>query len=63
LVIGSAVAGAIAGGVIPFMLAGRKSKTSEVLLIEDHSPSVPIGQASTNVPVRGRRARILSGRP
>jgi hypothetical protein len=63
LVIGSAVAGAIAGGVIPFMLAGRKSKTSEVLLIEDHSPSVPIGQASTNVPVKGRRARILSGRP
>jgi hypothetical protein len=63
LVIGSAVAGAIAGGVIPFMLAGRKSKAGEVLLIEDHSPSVSIGQASDDLPVRGRRSRILGGRP
>jgi hypothetical protein len=37
-VIGSAVAGAIAGGVIPFMLAGRKPAAQrEILLIEDKS--------------------------
>ncbi len=55
LVIGSAVAGAIAGSVIPFMLAGRKSnKHREVLLIEDNAPSEPIGHDGGQFPVRGR---------
>ncbi len=53
LVIGSAVAGAIAGSVIPFMLAGRKSsRTREVMLIEDHSPSREIGVTSNLPPAR-----------
>jgi stress response protein YsnF len=56
LVIGSAVAGAIAGGVLPFMLVGRKtSRRSETLLIEDHSPSPATGHPTRDFVRGGRR--------
>ena len=55
LVIGSAVAGAIAGGVLPFMLAGRKSAANrEVLLIEDHSATTRASNPRGKFPVGGR---------
>lgn len=55
LVIGSAVIGAIAAGVIPFMLAGRKKETKrEVLLIEDHSPSAHVTTSMGDHSSRGR---------
>lgn len=54
LVIGSAVAGAIAGSVIPFMLVGRKSgRRRETLLIEDRSPAPRVGDATGDL--AGRR--------
>lgn len=67
LVIGSAVAGAIAGGAIPFMLSGRKSAETKRVEVDAtrSGPSAhvdrPAGQSTHMDPASGPSAHIDRG--
>ncbi len=56
LVIGSAVAGAIAGGAIPFMLSGRKSRQSEQVAVR-HDSLTTAGDADARFTNEGSSPR------